>query len=726
MGASFNLVAIVPLLATIVVGTIVIASNSRSKLHRTIGILLFFCAFWGLASSIPAPGLPEWLNMALVRLAFISAIGMSYYIMRFAYVLMRAKPKYVGTLLFINLAFVALSASDLVIAGLSYNGQAIALDRQPLYLAVIAFIVAQVGASLVRLWFYYRRLQPSNTKTQILIVLLGLLFGSLAGVVSNAILPNIDYSLQSSHMAWIPVTVWTVVLVYAVVWHRFLDIRLAIVRSVGYSFTLFVVVLLYFGLVAVAAYFADLSGHEYINSNVTNLIVIIVVSEAFSPLKLFFDKVTSRIFYRDRYDAGELYGNISNELASALSVRELASAVVANITEAILPEQAAVYYRENHGGWNVQSLGPRSLFSDINLEALEKYFSEGTTSYLDVDKYDRRPSRIERMVAQHDYVFVFPLRSIEQVVGFLCLGPQRSRNYTVADARVLSTIASELTISVQKLLLVDEVQDFNRRLQHEITKATSELQQKNEQLEMLDKTKDEFLSMASHQLRTPLTSVKGYISMVLEGDAGDISSAQRQLLSEAYASSERMVHLIGDFLNVSRLQTGKFIIDPHLTKLPKITKQEIEGIQQIATAHGIAIRYKAPAKFPELYLDEGKIRQVIMNFIDNAIYYSPEGKEINVTLTVEDASVVLRVIDKGMGVPGGVQKKLFTKFFRAENARKQRPDGTGIGLYLAKKVIDGHGGSLVFDSTEGEGSTFGFRLPIKKLSSAPAPQVIEE
>jgi signal transduction histidine kinase len=222
--------------------------------------------------------------------------------------------------------------------------------------------------------------------------------------------------------------------------------------------------------------------------------------------------------------------------------------------------------------------------------------------------------------------------------------------------------------------------------------------------------------MASHQLRTPLTSVKGYISMVLEGDAGKISRSQRQLLQEAFTSSERMVHLIGDFLNVSRLQTGKFMVDQREADLAEITQQEVANMSQIAVSHSIKIVYKRPARFPVLYLDEGKIRQVIMNFIDNAIYYSPDATSVTVTLVVEDGDVVLRVIDKGMGVPEEAKQKLFTKFFRAENARKQRPDGTGVGLFLAKKVIDGHGGSIVFESTVGKGSTFGFRLPVKKLS----------
>ena len=150
------------------------------------------------------------------------------------------------------------------------------------------------------------------------------------------------------------------------------------------------------------------------------------------------------------------------------------------------------------------------------------------------------------------------------------------------------------------------------------------------------------------------------------------------------------------------------------------------NVSQVASVHKVAVKYRKPSRFPLLYLDENKIRQVVMNLIDNAIYCSPEADSIKVSLSIEDGDAVLKVIDKGIGVAKSEQKRLFTKFFRAENARKQRPDGTGIGLYLARKVVGGHGGRIIFESELGKGSTFGFRLPIKRLSTPPPPQKIEE
>lgn len=127
--------------------------------------------------------------------------------------------------------------------------------------------------------------------------------------------------------------------------------------------------------------------------------------------------------------------------------------------------------------------------------------------------------------------------------------------------------------------------------------------------------------------------------MVLDGDAGEISASQRQLLQEVFTSSERMVHLISDFLNVSRLQTGKFVIDQVQTDLVSLVAEEVANVSQVASAHKVNVRFRKPARFPLLYLDENKLRQVIMNLIDNAIYYSPNADTVRVRLSIEDGDV---------------------------------------------------------------------------------------
>jgi signal transduction histidine kinase len=171
-----------------------------------------------------------------------------------------------------------------------------------------------------------------------------------------------------------------------------------------------------------------------------------------------------------------------------------------------------------------------------------------------------------------------------------------------------------------------------------------------------------------------------------------------------------MVYLIADLLNVSRLGTGKFMIEKTPINLSWVVDEEVAQLQEIAAAHELTLGFDRPDTFPQLQLDETKTRQVVMNFIDNALYYTPSGGHVSVELLDKPDSIELRVTDNGIGVPKKEQSHLFTKFYRAGNARKARPDGTGLGLFMAKKVILAQGGTVIFDSREGRGSTFGFRF----------------
>jgi signal transduction histidine kinase len=185
------------------------------------------------------------------------------------------------------------------------------------------------------------------------------------------------------------------------------------------------------------------------------------------------------------------------------------------------------------------------------------------------------------------------------------------------------------------------------------------------------------------------------------------------MLQQAFFSSQRMVYLIADLLNVSRLKTGKFVIDRSDIDLSEVVEQEVSQLVESAKAKDIELTYKKPKTFPTVSLDETKMRQVIMNFTDNAIYYTPNGGKIEVSVKENEKSIEFTVVDNGIGVPKEEQHKLFTKFYRAGNAQKTRPDGTGLGIFMAKKIIVAQGGSIIFKSQEGKGSTFGFTFPYK-------------
>lgn len=400
-------------------------------------------------------------------------------------------------------------------------------------------------------------------------------------------------------------------------------------------------------------------------------------------------------------------------LTSSVAIRELLERV-SNEIQDICGASHVSFFAYKPDGHFVSSGTKghlRPTVSDCHL--LESYFYRtGKRSARGGALHDE--AEIRRLLKSYRIDFVMPLIRGQEIIGFLFMGPKKSGSYTSYDIGMVFDINNELAIAVQNAASLEAVKALNASLQQKIEAATSELRSSNEQLRGLDSAKDEFVSMASHQLRTPLTSVKGYISMMLEGDAGEITSLQKQFLREALTSSERMVHLINDFLNVSRVQTGKFMIEKRPVDLIKVLRQEVKALQSSAEARDMKLVLDVPKEAVIISLDEGKIRQVIMNFIDNALYYSRPDTAITVKLNVQKGSAEVKVIDQGIGVPAKQQAKLFSKFFRADNARTQRPDGTGVGLYLAKMVIDGHNGKIIFSSTEGKGSTFGFSVPLDK------------
>jgi signal transduction histidine kinase len=435
----------------------------------------------------------------------------------------------------------------------------------------------------------------------------------------------------------------------------------------------------------------------------------LILAFLFQPVKRFFDHLTNRLFYKDGYNADDFYVALNKVLTSTTDLRSLLTRISEMLMSTFNSEQAFLFVYTDEKGFISSGTDNHSKLPYSDAEELRSLTDSVMSDSSNVSY------TIRRMMISHKLALIMPLIRDQVLIGYVCLGEHRTSTYSRRDRRVLRTISDELVIAIQNALSVQEVKDLNAHLEQRIDSATKELRASNAQLQKLDEAKDEFISMASHQLRTPLTSIKGYVSMLMDGDVGEVSKEQKHLLEEAFMSSERMVRLIGDFLNVSRLQTGKFVIDKHPVDLGKIVGDEVENLKTNAEVRGLKFTFKKPKNIPELNLDESKIQQVIMNFCDNAIYYSKENAKINVELAVVGNQVQFTVKDSGIGVPAAERDQLFTKFFRATNARKQRPDGTGVGLFLAKKVIDAHDGKIVFESEEGKGSTFGFRLPIKKV-----------
>ncbi|MBU0614127.1 PAS domain S-box protein, partial [Patescibacteria group bacterium] len=234
----------------------------------------------------------------------------------------------------------------------------------------------------------------------------------------------------------------------------------------------------------------------------------------------------------------------------------------------------------------------------------------------------------------------------------------------------------------------------------------------------IDRMKTEFVSVASHQLRTPLTGVKWHLEVMLD-DATGLSPDQLDGLREAYDSNERMIKLVNDLLDVSRIETGrKFDIKKQPSDMIKIVESVIRD--NIALAEKKKINIIKCADAPEsfiLQVDPDKVSQVFQNLISNAIKYSHDNSTVEIGCEHNEKDVVIYVKDSGIGIPEKDQKNIFGKFFRAENATSIQADGNGLGLYIAKSIVEAHGGKIWFESILEKGTTFYFTLPMNTPKS---------
>ena len=566
---------------------------------------------------------------------------------------------------------------------------------------------------LVVMWFGYVAWRKSDNirRKQVAIYMTGLLVSSIPGFVVDLLLP----ALGDYRYVWVgPVAIilFLFAIMYSIVKYRLMDVKTAVARSVSYMLLLIALAVVY----VISAYIISIVIFQRtltIDSRVNfmNMILAILLAFLYQPIKKFFNKLTDRVFYYGEYDADTFAREISKILTYTADLQLLTRRVGNYIASSLKAEKVAFCIPEK-GIYGRTGRRRLSVVEEDVRRIMDYYYKYCSFPEVILANQVKDPE-LKKLLDIHRTKIVIPLLHQNQETGILFLGEHKSLGYSSRDIEMLESIAGELAVSIRNSLSMEEINELNKSLQRKIDEATKELRFSNRQLQRLDEAKNEFISMASHQLRTPLTSIKGYLDMMLEGDLGKISPTQRAVLREAFSSSERMVRLINDFLNVSRLQTGKFTIDKQSVDIAQILRDEVSLLKVVADQRSVEMVLKIDKKIPSLAVDSEKIRQVMLNMIDNAIYYSNPHKKVVITLKSSGKMIEFSVKDSGIGVPKSEQANLFGKFFRGTNAKKRRPDGTGVGLFLAKKVILSHDGEMIFESEEGKGSTFGFKLPVR-------------
>jgi signal transduction histidine kinase len=701
---SVSLLSLV-VVANVLLALFVFANNRQASLNRVLCALSIDLAIWSIVTYFEDAHINIEVTNLLVRLDFLFASLLVMLFFWFCYDITRSKQKIIfkANLLGASIGG-ALSISGSLVR-VSPQPDHLAFIEKPFYNFFIAYLIFGILGGLVLLIARYHHV-IGKEKTQLQFIFFGFFLTSLALITTNVILPNIVETPPTVTRLGIYSTLFlTGFMAYVIIRHHFLDFRLVVTRSVTYTLLLIALAGMYSGsFIFISKIFVVENGDT--GRYLISVILAVILAFIFQPLRRLFQKITDSIFYHGGYDPETLLGNLGEIMAREIDLGSLTSDVIGELILQMKLSKATITVLDEDGIF-YETDGQHINQQLVSLDDLKK-FNSGV-----VLRDSSESDEVKKIFDNHDLDLSVDLKSSNELVGYLLLGGKKSGDiFNSTDVRALTILAHELALAIHNARSYTEIQNFNKTLQKRIDEATEQLRDANEHLKELDQLKNEFLSMATHQLNTPLTVVDGYLTMVNDGVVSE-PAERKDYIEKTLERVRSMKRMVADFLNVSRIETGKFIIDVKPTDFNKLVSEEVNGLGPSAKDKEVLLQFIPPKHpVPFIEIDEQKTRQAVMNLIDNAIYYTPNG-EVKVYMDADGKFVTFRVVDNGIGVPEKQKNKLFQKFYRADNARVERPNGNGVGLFLVKRVVEDQGGKIIFESTEGQGSTFGFSLPIK-------------
>lgn len=692
----------------------IVFKSSRGRLYsKLFGCFIIFTDVWLLSNYL----IDRFTNYSLVllvtRITFSAVSVMVLFLFLYSVYFPKNTPKikriYVYLFIVIGLSVSILCFSDLVVSGIKFNpiaNEMIFGSFYPLYFSqIVLYLVVALGS----LYWEYRRVQ-NILKLQLEYLFTGILLSVVFISVTNIIMPLVFNNFDLSFIGSFSIVFIIVFTAYAIVRHRLMDIRLIVVKSIVYAFLFLIIGVIYtFFIFIIGSFiFKDFTGVE---AYWAAMAVAIIVTFTFQPIKNILTKWTDKVFFKGQYNFEELTSKLNDVATSTIILPELLFKFLNSLLEEMRITRGAFILLEEDKIYETESVGYKQAL-ELNESEIKHLTIEKKTEVFDEVE---EGSKCKEIMRKYDASLILPLMTEGNVIGLLFLGEKKSGDiYSQKDIQVLEIITSQLSLGVQNAKAYEKTQKFNLILRAEINRATKELRDVNQRLINADKAKDEFISVASHEIRTPIAALEGYLSMLNNQKlkAQEVSEVSKR----SYESVERLSALVKDLLDVSRLEQKRIKINKQPTRLERLIEQTIEGFQLQAQDRGIYLKFqKAERLLPEVNVDPERISEVLNNLIGNAMKFTEEGG-ITISLNQKDNKALLSVADTGIGIPKESFPHLFKKFYQAEaasSALSNQRGGTGLGLYIVKNIIELHEGNVEIESAKGKGTTFKITLPIK-------------
>jgi len=644
-----------------------------------------------------------WL---ILKLDFTIASFVVGFWLAFCYTLFKSKilKRSFLYIFIISSLFSLLSFTSLIIKNISFSNNGVNFNYGPLFYFYSLYIVVYIILGSILLIFKFKH-SEGRERIQTLYILTGFTLTFLIIGLINLFLQNF-LPVEIYRMQIFSILFFIGFTSYAIIKHHLFDIRSIIQRGIIYSTVLSLLIGFYVILMLIIG---SLFGRY---ANITAIlsagITALVGIAGASSLKRVFSKVTDKIFYKDKYDYTQavyqlseiLNKNLDLEILIREMVKKLKSLLKSKEIRIILPEKNLIY-DENGQIREIKEKIPEVVFNLVKKSEEPILYRLNIPDYLD-EAINNKITEDYKTWKSIDYFFnkykielAAKIMLEEKLIGLILLGEKLSGDlYTSEDTNLLKTLSYQAAVALERARLFSEVKDYSLQLENKVEERTAEI--KNLQEEQ----KKTMLEIA-HGLQTPLTILKGELSLLSKEDA------ENKKIDELQKSIDRISKFIYDMLKIARLENHEPVKKSEKINLSEILTELIESLEIITKEKGIKIKYEID---PNLYImgDKHEMEELIINLTSNSVKYIGDGtkKEINIKLAVEDAEIILSVEDTGIGIDEKHLPFLFNRFYRIEDSVQVDNRGTGLGLFICKKIVERHGGKIKVKSKVNQGSKF--------------------
>ncbi|NTW61712.1 hypothetical protein HGB24_03465, partial [Candidatus Saccharibacteria bacterium] len=629
----------------------------RNSINYFFALFSFFLAVFIVSGDISNNiNIPE--NSALIAnyICFLTGYGSALLLLLFTTRLAEVKKinKLVKFIFLPLMIMGAIGATPLVVAGVALQGNIYAVNYGPL-IGVYAFGLAVVVALLTYSLIYGLRHTYGEKRHQLAITATGIALSVPLVLIFALVIPLATGKFAYNSLSTTPAMILTLCIFYAIGRYHLFDIRNAAVRTLAYVLSLmFLLSVLFVILVALLAIF-----HNSVDSYVLYGLVF-VVPLFISPVKKVFDRWTSQIFYRDYYNSDEFVLRINRVMTSTTDLRKLLEKVSEELARTLRSRQVFFFIHTDTGHHITAGTPSHTRLSkeeEIHIMSLIIGHSKEIllTSSLDFD------SHVYKILASHKIEVAVPLYN-DGIRGCVFLGERMASHYTSRDIRVLNLIIDSLLIAIQNTISIESIRESNS------------------QLRQIDKVKDEFVSIASHELRTPMTVIRGFVSLLQREQLGDLNDKQQDILTKISDNTKALIDLVSDMLDISKLEANKLDIRISDFELADIINSSLEKIRLMFDKKGIKSSYKGDSVV--IKTDAERFERIMLNLLSNAYKFTDVGGSVTITSTIDESAAMatICVADTGIGIPENAMDGLFKKFSQINNYLQRQSGGTGLGL----------------------------------------------